>query len=186
MIKRTTTIYLLALTTSGWASAVSAQSVSPYVGQQAREIKALSPKEIEDLVHGRGMGLAKPAELNHYPGPLHALELASELRLSAKQRDDLETSKARMSAKAKEIGAEILELERALNTAFAQRQIDRVRLRQLTAQIGTKQGMLRAAHLEAHLETTGVLTPEQISQYDRLRGYDGTSAGGAGSHAKPH
>lgn len=89
-----------------------------------------------------------------------------------------------MSARAKALGAEILDLERSLDAAFVQRTIDQVRLSQLTAQIGAKQGMLRAAHLEAHLETTALLTPEQISQYQRLRGYDGTSAGGADDHAK--
>jgi len=32
------------------------------------------------------MGLAKAAELNHYPGPRHVLDLASELKLSEEQR----------------------------------------------------------------------------------------------------
>ncbi len=87
-----------------------------------------------------------------------------------------------MSARAKTLGAEILDLERKLDAAFAQRTIDQVRLNELTAQIGAKQGMLRAAHLEAHIETAGLLTPEQISRYDRLRGYDRTSERGANDH----
>lgn len=89
---------LLILAISGWVAPVSAQSVSPYAGQEAREIKALSRNEIDDLSLGRGMGLAKPAELNRYPGPLHALELASELQLSAEQRSGLKKSEARMKA----------------------------------------------------------------------------------------
>lgn len=157
---------LFGLVLLGWTSIVSAQPVSPYAGQQSREIKALSPKEIDDLVQGRGMGLAKPAELNHYPGPLHALELAGDLQLSTEQRNSLEASKARMSAQAKALGAEILDLERNLDAAFAQRTIDQLRLSELTAQIGAKQGMLRAVHLEAHIETASLLTPEQISRYD--------------------
>lgn len=181
MIK-TTAISLLGLVISGWAGPTSAQPASPYAGQEIREIKALSSKEIEDLVLGRGMGLAKPAELNRYPGPLHALELAGELQLSTEQRKSLEASKARMSAQAKALGAEILNLERNLDAAFAQRSIDQVRLIELTAQIGAKQGSLRAAHLAAHIETAGLLTPDQISRYDRLRGYDRTSERGANSH----
>ncbi len=177
---------LIGLVLLGWAGPMSAQPVSPYADQHSREIKALSPTEVEDLVQGRGMGLAKPAELNRYPGPLHALELAGALQLSAEQRERLELSKARMSARAKAVGAEVLDLERNLDAAFVQRTIDQVRLSELTAQIGAKQGMLRAAHLEAHLETTALLTPEQISQYHRLRGYDGTSEGGADNHAKRH
>ncbi|PZR83415.1 MAG: hypothetical protein DI537_34905 [Stutzerimonas stutzeri] len=158
MMKRTITVHLLSLAMSGWAVAVSAQPISPYAGEQSREIKALSQKEIEDLVQGRGMGLAKPAELNRYPGPLHALEVAGEIQLSTEQRNSLEASKARMSARAKALGAEILDLERNLDAAFAQRTIDQIRLNELTAQIGAKQGMLRAAHLEAHIETAGLLT----------------------------
>ena len=149
---------LLILAISGWVAPVSAQSVSPYAGQEAREIKALSRNEIDDLSLGRGMGLAKPAELNRYPGPLHALELASELQLSAEQRSGLKKSEARMKAGAMALGAEILDLELKLDVAFARRTIEPLRLRELTAQIGTRQGSLRAVHLQAHIETAGLLT----------------------------
>jgi hypothetical protein len=56
---------------------------SPYAGMQMRLIKALSEQQIADLKAGRGMGLALPAELNGYPGPIHVLELSDELGLSA-------------------------------------------------------------------------------------------------------
>lgn len=186
MIRQTITAGLLGLAMSGSAASVSAQPASPYAGQQTREIKALSPKEIEDLVHGRGMGLARPAELNRYPGPLHVLELARELQLSVEQRNGVEASKARMSARAKALGVEILALERELDAAFAHRKIDQVRLNALTAQIGAKQGMLRAAHLEAHIETAGLLAPAQISRYDILRGYGGASPAGQDGHGTKH
>ncbi len=55
---------LFGLVLLGWAGPTSAQPASPYAGQETNEIKAFSPKEIHDLVLGRGMGLAKPAELN--------------------------------------------------------------------------------------------------------------------------
>jgi hypothetical protein len=41
---------------------------SPYAGQEKREIKALSAEDIEGYLTGQGMGFAKAAELNHYPG----------------------------------------------------------------------------------------------------------------------
>jgi hypothetical protein len=47
----------------------AAQAPSPYAGQEQRPIKALSETEMRDLAEGRGMGLAKAAELNSYPGP---------------------------------------------------------------------------------------------------------------------
>ena len=178
---------LLAMTTSGWAVPASAQSASPYAGQEAREIKALSRNEIDDLSLGRGMGLAKPAELNRYPGPLHALELASELELSAEQRSGLKGSEARMRARAIALGAEILDLEHKLDVAFAQRTIEPSRLHELTAEIGTRQGLLRAVHLQAHIETAGLLTPDQIARYDALRGYRKPSAAApSGRHLKQH
>src|SRR5215510_12326186 len=66
----------------------SAQTVSPYTGQEQRAIKALSDEEIRDLLEARGMGLAKAAELNSYPGPLHVLQLANELELSDAAQGD--------------------------------------------------------------------------------------------------
>src|ERR1043166_1905183 len=47
------------------------QGGSPYAGQQSREIKSLSDQEIDGLKNARGLGLAKAAELNGYPGPRH-------------------------------------------------------------------------------------------------------------------
>lgn len=186
MIKTTISAHLLGLVMSGWVGAGSAQPVSPYAGQQTREIKALSPKEIEDFVHGRGMGLAKPAELNRYPGPLHAIELVGDLQLTPEQRKGLEASKALMSERAKVLGTEILELERNLDAAFAQRTIDRIVLNELTAQIGAKQGTLRAIHLEAHIETADLLTPEQVARYDTLRGYRKASSAEQDGHVTKH
>ncbi len=63
-----------------------AQTQQPYAGLQSRPIKALSDRELADLRAGRGMGLALPAELNGYPGPLHVIELADALALTAEQR----------------------------------------------------------------------------------------------------
>ncbi|MFZ0066358.1 MAG: hypothetical protein WAK90_09320 [Pseudolabrys sp.] len=63
----------------------SAMSQQPYAGLQTRSIKTLSDQQIADLNTGRGMGLALAAELNGYPGPIHAIELAGDLRLSPEQ-----------------------------------------------------------------------------------------------------
>ena len=69
---------------------------NPYAGQQARSIKALSPENIDELRTGAGMGLAKPAELNGYPGPLHVLALAQELRLTLGQMREVTYIRERM------------------------------------------------------------------------------------------
>ena len=60
----------------------SAMAQQPYAGLQHRSVRTLSEQQIADLNAGRGMGLALAAELNGYPGPIHAIELAEQLHLS--------------------------------------------------------------------------------------------------------
>lgn len=144
---------------------------SPYAGQQSREIKSLSDQDIDDLKNARGMGLAKAAELNSYPGPLHALEFADQLGLSAEQIAKLKAIKERMGAGATPIGLDLISRERDLDRLFARREIDRAKLDASTGEIGVLQGRLRAVHLAAHLETTDVLDDAQRKKYDALRGY---------------
>ncbi len=183
---------ILVLISAGLASAAPAwgQTHSSYAGEQSRAIKALSPKEFDDLAQGRGTGLAKAAELNRYPGPMHALELADLLSLSSRQRQALESIKARMNVEAKAVGGELLGLERELDAGFAARKIDAQRLKALTERIGVRQGALRAVHLVAHIETAAVMSAEQIARYDHLRGYGGNRIApmpesGHGGHGAP-
>jgi len=81
---------LLGCTVALLITASMARSQSPYIGQASREIKALSPQEISDYLSGKGMGLAKAAELNGYPGPAHVLELAAQLELTSEQKTKTE------------------------------------------------------------------------------------------------
>src|SRR5919107_1454461 len=56
-----------------------------------RPVKSLSEQQVADLRAGRGMGLALPAELNGYPGPMHVLEHAATVRcvaMAARARPD--------------------------------------------------------------------------------------------------
>ena len=154
----------------------SAQTMSPYAGQDQRTIKALSDEEIRDLLKARGMGLAKAAELNSYPGPLHVLQLGTELGLSDAQRKATDSLYATMRQRALSIGRQIIEAERTLDRAFANGAIEPATLRSQLRAIATLQGELRAVHLEAHLAQRSLLTPEQIAQYDALRGYRGSPA----------
>jgi hypothetical protein len=77
---------VIVLLISAFALASSDDSdLSPYAGEEQRVIKSLSPEEIESLKAGAGMGFAKLAELNGFPGPKHVLELAGRLELSPTQ-----------------------------------------------------------------------------------------------------
>jgi hypothetical protein len=74
---------LLLLTTASFAQHNNHHgAASPYKGMEKQEIKALSDKQMTDLRQGAGMSLALAAELNSYPGPSHALELADKLKLT--------------------------------------------------------------------------------------------------------
>jgi hypothetical protein len=97
----------------------SAMGQQPYAGLQNRSIKTLSDQQIADLNAGRGMGLALAAELNGYPGPLHAIELASDLRLSPEQVGKLKALFEVMKAETIPLGASLILQERDLNDDFA-------------------------------------------------------------------
>jgi Spy/CpxP family protein refolding chaperone len=156
------------------SGSAGAQSQSPYMGQEFREIKALSPQEIFDYLSGKGMGLAKAAELNGYPGPAHVLELATHLHLTADQKIKTEALFKRMQARAISLGKELVEEERALNNIFASHSVTPEALGSSLARIAKLQGQVRQVHLEAHLEQTALLSPEQVREYNRFRGYGAT------------
>jgi len=155
--------------------------ITPYAGQQTRAIKALSDDDIAGLLKGEGMGYAKAAELNGYPGPKHVLDLADRLKLTEAQRQQVQAIFDRMSASAKPLGAELVERERVLDQLFQKGEITPDRLAAETAGIAELQGRLRSVHLAAHLETRALLTPDQIAQYEHLRGY-GDPAGSPMHH----
>ncbi len=158
------------------------QPHQPYSGQQAREVKSLSAQETDDLLAGRGMGTAKPAELNRYPGPAHVLELKDRLRLSPAQEEQTRAIHAAMQARAAAAGRRVVETERALDAAFAQGEIDQKALVLKVRDAGQMHADFRLAHLAAHIEMRNQLRPEQIEAYEQLRGYSGGNAHGAGKH----
>jgi hypothetical protein len=146
-------------------------AASPYAGQHNRHIKSLSERDIDDLRNGRGWGMAKAAELNGLPGPIHLLELREEIQLSAKQVSTIEQAYRAMKQQAIPLGEQLIELETRLEHAFASRQIDESALKSLMTQIATVRGDLRYVHLAAHLKTPSLLSTKQITAYNRLRGY---------------
>ncbi|MCP5026175.1 MAG: hypothetical protein GY929_07795, partial [Actinomycetia bacterium] len=111
-----------------------------------------------------------------------------ELDLRPEQRREIEEIHQRMSRAAIEKGKQILESEAVLARRFRHRHIDETVLHHLSAEIAGLRGELRSIHLLAHLETTAVLTPEQIADYRTLRGYHqeaGDDKGGGHSHRHP-
>jgi hypothetical protein len=144
---------------------------APYAGMQTGAVKALTEQQIADLRAGRGMGLALPAELNGYPGPLHVLELADGLSLDADQRRRIQHLYETMKAEAVAVGERLIDAEATLDLAFRDRSITPDRLAELTAHLGRLQGELRGVHLKYHLTTAALLSAEQSKRYAELRGY---------------
>ena len=157
---------------------------NPYAGQQTRPIKALSADDLAALRNGEGMGMAKAAELNGYPGPAHLLTLAAQLGLTESQRKQVTAVFDRMNTAAKRLGGELITREQALDQLFATGEITPKRLAADTSTIGELQGRLRSVHLAAHLETHALLNPEQISLYQQLRGYADPTAPAQHHHGK--
>lgn len=150
---------------------------NPYAGQQARDIKALSPQEVKQYLAGAGMGFARAAELNQYPGPMHVLELADRLALTPEQRKATENLMAAHRAEARVIGAKLVEAERALDQLFAQAAADEAGLADQVRKVAALQGEFRLSHLETHRRMHALLSQAQISRYVQLRGYGGAPAG---------
>jgi hypothetical protein len=168
----------LALISIFVAPVALAQVHGPYAGLERRSIKALSEQQIADLRAGRGIGLALAAELNGYPGPLHVIELAADLGLTASQIEPVKQLYSSMKAEAVPLGERLIAEEEQLDREFAGKTITATGLTEALTRIGALQGSLRAAHLKYHLETVKALTSEQVIRYGELRGY----AGGAPSH----
>jgi len=153
------------------STSILAQMKTPYAGQQHREIKALSSSEIDGLLKGKGLGMAKPAELNKYPGPLHVLEIATRLDLSSEQLKQTERLYAQMKSEAIPLGEKIVSSEKRLDELFSSGGVTDSSLKSVLNDIAKLRGELRFVHLKMHLRQKKIMTPSQIHQYNRLRGY---------------
>jgi Spy/CpxP family protein refolding chaperone len=143
----------------------------PYSGQEARDIKALSAEEVKQYLSGAGMGYAKAAELNRFPGPQHTLELADQLRLSTEQRAAVKALMDAHKAEARAIGAKLVDAERVLDHLFRSGRVSQAALSEAVGKAAALQGEYRLSHLETHRRLRDVLTEEQVARYDVLRGY---------------
>ena len=130
-----------------------------------------SVEDIEQYLAGAGMGYAKAAELNHFPGPMHVLELADKLQLSAEQRAVTKRLMDAHKAEARAIGAKLVEAEHAIDALFRRGTVSEPALADAVRQTAALRGEYRLAHLETHRRMRALLTQAQVEQYDKLRGY---------------
>ena len=150
--------------------------LSPYAGEEARGIKALSQADITGLQAGAGTpfgGMAKPAELNGYPGPRHVLDAAAagQFDLTDAQLSEIESLYSEMQTEAIALGANIIQLEQELDDAFVSGSIDEAVLEEKVTASADLYGQLRIVHLKYHLLMVEILSPDQVAEYNTLRGY---------------
>ena len=142
-----------------------------FVFSLAGAAHALTSEEIEQYRAGAGMGYARAAELNHFPGPMHVLELADRLGLSAEQRAATERLMQAHKAEARGLGAQLVAAEQALEQLFRSGQVPDAELQRAVAEAARLQGEYRLSHLETHRRMRALLTEEQVKRYDGLRGH---------------
>jgi Spy/CpxP family protein refolding chaperone len=159
---------LLTLAASGFAGA---QGHHPYAGQHERSVKSLSDDEVKQYLAGAGMGYAKAAELNGYPGPMHVLELADKLTLSAAQRDATRRLMENHKAEARALGAKRVDAEKRLDALFQAGKLDEPALAGAVRATAAIEGEYRLSHLETHRRARALLSDEQVKRYNELRGY---------------
>lgn len=164
---------ILILLTALVSTQVIAVETAPYAGQQIRNIKALSTSDIYGLENGKGMGLAKAAELNHYPGPRHVLDEADKLSLTKEQLNKTNDLFKTMKREAIIVGNKIISSEKALDEMFANGKLSPTSLKMKLDEIGAHRAELRYVHLKTHLEQKKILSEQQVKHYDMLRGYSG-------------
>jgi len=154
--------------------AVSPAAGTTYAGRYdpASAIRSLTPEEIAQIERGEGAGFALPAELNGVPGPRHVLDLAHELGLSHQQETRVQAVYDQMRAAVIPAGRLYLDALQAVEEDFRTGMVTEAGLPDRVAKVKHAEAELVAAHLVAHLKTAEILTPDQISAYNRLRGYE--------------
>lgn len=176
MLKVATIAAFLALAAAVPASAQH----QPYAGRNDRELKGLSAEEVKQYMAGAGMGYAKPAELNHFPGPMHVLELADQLKLTAEQRAATKRLMDAHKAEARGLGSELVAAEKELDLLFGAGKVDQAALARAVRTSAAIVGEYRLSHLETHRRMRALLSGEQVKRYDELRGYGSSKADASG------
>ena len=140
----------------------------------------LMPRQERMLREGRGMGQARAAELNGYPGPMHVMQQADALELSDEQRAATAQLVARVREQAPAVGARILTAEAELNAMFADGSVNRETMEAKLAEIADLTAELRAVHMNAHLDQAALLTEAQKAAYQPAH-----RAGGGNGERRP-
>lgn len=127
-------------------------------------------KEFDAVVaDGRGFGLAFAADQNGYPGPLHVLELKSQVQLTPEQEARMRALFESMLTQARARAAGLAAAEARLRRLFADGVADEAAVRAAVIATETARAEVRTVHLLAHVQARGILTETQRRTYQELR-----------------
>lgn len=132
-------------------------------------LSGVSEQEKEMLLKGSGLGAGMIAMMNGYPGPKHVLEMGDELELTAAQRESIGTIYGKVKAESVKLGTELVEKDEALAALFTTGSVSTKDVEKRSREIGELQGRLRAAHLNAHVQTHAELTPAQLAKLPTMQ-----------------
>jgi hypothetical protein len=133
-------------------------------------VETLSYEQYQAYVNGIDINqLNKVAALYNYPLPDAVLALATQLKLSPEQVQQLKTISSNLKRKLKEMGADIIKNETQMSTLFKNHKIDDGTLIYYNNTYGGYLGETRNAILQACLKTRQLLSPAQLSTYARLQ-----------------
>ena len=132
-------------------------------------LSGVSEQEKEMLLKGGGLGAGMIAMTNGYPGPKHVLEMGDELELTAAQRESIGTIYGKVKAESVKLGTELVEKDEALAALFTSGSVSTKDVEKRSREIGELQGRLRAAHLNAHVQTHAELTPAQLAKLPTMQ-----------------
>jgi hypothetical protein len=150
-------------------------------------IPGLEPEEVRALLQGEGMGQARVADVQGYPGPRHVLQAwtAGRLPLSDAQLTRIQAIAGAMDAEAHRLGRLVLDAEEELALAFGAGRIDVTDLEARVGRIAALRGALRTAHLRAHLATRAALDRAQLARYAEYRGAPAGAGAPHSGHGHP-
>ncbi len=132
-------------------------------------LSGVSEQEKEMLLKGGGLGAGMIAMMNGYPGPKHVLEMGDELELTAAQRESIGTIYGKVKAESVKLGTELVEKDEELAALFTSGSVSTKDVEKRSREIGELQGRLRAAHLNAHVQTHAELTPAQLAKLPTMQ-----------------
>jgi Spy/CpxP family protein refolding chaperone len=156
-------LLILCLTTIG----VKAQTDSSIMPSS---IKTLTLKQYSDYQKGPGLEqMALPATLNKYPMPDDVLHLKKELKLTDAQVKKIAAISQYLQLKKTEIGQSVLRNEKKLDELFQTKKVDEGSITFYGNRYGLYEGEYRTSVLQACYNTYNALTPQQTTQFWKLK-----------------